>query len=154
MTLKINSVQHCGSQCAAIVLLLLCLAMFCVVRRTPHCLVLRILEQKQFSSAATEWGVKHEPVAIQQYIDYQRARGNNHLVVSPCGFFVSESHPYLGASPDGAIYNPSDVQQPFGFLEVKCPYTQRNDTPVDVCSSKGFFCVLESKSDGTQQLRL
>ena len=100
---------------------------------SPDSLVLRILEQKQFSSAATEWGLKHEPLAIQQYIDYQRACGNNHLMVSPSVCLVSESHPYLGASPDGAVYDPLDVQQPFGFLEVKCPHTQRNVMPVDAC---------------------
>ena len=77
----------------------------------PDSLVLRIVEQKQFSSAATEWELKHEPVAIQQYIDYQRACSNNHLMVF---FLLSESHPYLGASPDGAVY---DVQEPFGILE-------------------------------------
>ena len=98
-------------------------------------------------------GTKHEPVAIQQCINYQRACGNNHLMVSPSGFLVSESHPYLGASPDGAVYDPLDVHQPFGFLEVK-PYTQHNVTPADACSSTGFFCALERKSDGTQQLRL
>lgn len=45
----------------------------------PDSLVLKIIQQKRFTSAATEWGILHESVAIQQYINYQRAHGIHSL---------------------------------------------------------------------------
>ena len=60
------------------------------------------------------------------------------------GFFVSETHSFLGTSPDGAIYDPSNPIQPFGFLEAKCPYSQRNQTPIEASSDPRFCCYLKS----------
>lgn len=67
---------------------------------------------------ATEYGRLHEPLAI---IDYIGASGNS---VDECGFFVNPEHNWLGATPDGLIYDD-------GVLEVKCPFGLRNqDAPV------------------------
>ena len=41
---------------------------------------------------------------------------------------------FLDASHDGAVYDPSNRQEPFGYLEVKCRYTCRNVTPIEACS--------------------
>ena len=49
-------------------------------------------------------------------------------------------------SPDGAVYDPADLQKPFGFLEIKCPYSIRNQTPVEACSSPGFYCTVDTTS--------
>ena len=116
----------------------------------PDSLVLRILQPKQFTSAATEWGLMHESVAIEEYTKYQNCYGHTGLTVTSCGFHVSKSHPFLGASPDGAVYDPSNTQQPFGFLEVKCPFTIRNIAPMEACTQHNFFCTLQNK-DGTPQ---
>ena len=124
------------------------------INTPPDRLVLSILEPRSISSVAIDWGVKNESKAIQFYISYQHVQGLDNLTVGPCGFFISESHSFLGATPDGTVYDPSDMQQPFGFIEVKCPYTQRNSTPAEACSSPGFCCKLESHSDGTQTLKL
>ena len=109
----------------------------------PDSLVLRILQPKQFSSAAVAWGIAKESTAIEEYICHQKMNGHPDLMVSPCGFHISESYPYLGATPDGAVYDPSNSAQPFGFLEVKCPYSHRNVTPQEVCSTSGFCCTLD-----------
>ena len=109
----------------------------------PDSLVLRILQPKQFSSAAVAWGIAKESTAIEEYICHQKMNGHLALTVSPCGFHISESYPYLGATPDGAVYDPSNSAQPFGFLEVKCPYSHRNVTPQEVCSISGFCCTLD-----------
>ena len=53
---------------------------------------------------------------MQQYISYQQSHGHSGLTVAACGFFVSQTHPYLGASPDGVVYDPSCTSSPFGFL--------------------------------------
>ena len=39
------------------------------------------------------------------------------------GFFINTDFPFLGTTPDGSVYDPSEPEQPFGYLEVKCPYS-------------------------------
>ena len=68
--------------------------------------------------------------------------GHSELVVTPSGFFICEEHPYLGASPDGLIYDPKNVLEPFGFLEIKCPYAHRNVSPTAACGTSSSFCTL------------
>ena len=111
--------------------------------------MLRILQSKQFTTPATEWGKTDESVAITSYIQYQHNHGHSSLTVTPVGFRTSLTHPYLGASPDGAVYDPSTESEPFGFVEVKSPYTARNMTPVEACSS---FCTLIQNSDGSDRV--
>jgi len=115
--------------------------------------VLKILQSKQFISAATEWGIQQESFAIQEYIRHQQGHGHPELTVAPCGCHISKSHPYLGATPDGAVCDPSNLDRPFGFLEVKCPHAHRNNTPEEALTS-GICCSLESSSDDTQRLIL
>ena len=110
----------------------------------PDNLVLRILQPKNFTSAATTYGITMEPVVVKAY-NYN-IPGNSwsfNISVTPCGFHVSSTSPFLGASPDGAIYDPSTVAQPFGFLEVKCSYAARDLTQADACALPGFCCVLD-----------
>jgi len=120
----------------------------------PDSLVLKILQSKQFRSAATEWGIQQESFAIQEYIRHQQGHGHPELTVAPCGFHISKSHPYLGATPDGAVCDPSNLDRPFAFLEVKCPHAHRNNTPEEASLTSGFCCSLELSSDGTQRLIL
>ena len=63
----------------------------------PDVLVLSILQPRTFSCDATNWGIQNESTAIEAYIAYQDLLGK-HVTVRPAGFFVSESHPFLGAS--------------------------------------------------------
>ena len=109
----------------------------------PDSLVLCILQQKQFSSAATEWGIQNEARAIMQYIDFQHAHGHFNLMVTQSGFLINKKFPFLGASPDGAVYDPSS-DQPFGFVEVKCPFSYRNVTPEQASTSRGFCSSLST----------
>lgn len=103
------------------------------------------------STSATQWGVSNESRARERYIQYQRSNGKDGVVVAPCGFFISKLYPFLGASPDGAVYDPSSPNQPFGFLEIKCPYKHKNVTPQDACRDPTFCCTL---SDTTHQIIL
>ena len=123
----------------------------------PDALVLSILQPRSFSSAATDWGIQNESLAIQAYLSYQCQQGNDSITVGPSGILVSETHPFLGATPDGTIYDPLNFNQPFGFLEVKCPYSHRNRTPIEASSSSGFCCAIQSSDSNhsnTQVLRL
>ena len=107
----------------------------------PDNLVMHILRSKHFTTLATLYGIDNEQLALEKY---QNIHGHPDLTVSTSGFIIDTSHPFLGASPDGAAYNPVDLQKPFGFLEIECPYSVRNQTPVEACSSAGFYCTVDA----------
>ena len=52
--------------------------------------------------------------------------------------------------PDGSVYDPNELEQPYGYLEVKCPYSVRDRTPVEACLASNFYCNLDS----TRKLKL
>ena len=41
--------------------------------------------------------------------------------------FISEEYPFLGTSPDAAVYDPS-MPDPFGLAGIKCPFSLCNLT--------------------------
>ena len=47
-------------------------------------------------------------------------------MISNAGFFISEEHPFIGASPDGMT---NCLCCGAGVLEVKCPYCIRMEDP-------------------------
>ena len=74
--------------------------------------------------------------------------------MGPCGFFICESCPFLGATPDGTVYDPSNSSHPFGCLEVKCPYSHRDRSPAEACTILGFCSQLQTLPDGSKQVML
>ena len=129
-------------------------AVYCRKPTTPpQSLVLQIIGAKQFYSQATNWGKKNEPVALEKYQQKQQDCGHHGLYYCPSGFVVSEHHPYLGASPDAVVHDPTEAN-PFGLAEVKCPYSHRNQSPLQAAESKDFCCNIELNSDGESTLRL
>lgn len=79
----------------------------------PDALVANLLEQRQVTSPAIKWGIEHESEALKAYEEHQHKTGYTELTVCPVGFHVSISHPFLGASPDGGVYDPSNVGEPY-----------------------------------------
>ena len=119
---------------------------------SPHSLVLQILGTSTFTSPATDWGKANEKKALQLYQEKQHESGHKDLFACPSGFVISEEYPYLGASPDAAVYDPS-VPDPFGLAEVKCPFSFRDVTPAEACLKSNFFCMLKM-NDAAPQLEL
>ncbi len=116
----------------------------------PDNLVLRIIQPKSLSTPAINHGIENEKHALDEYIKYQHRLGINDLVVAPSGVIINPSFSLLGALPDGSIYDPSNLNDPYGFLEIKCLYTCRDITPIDACSRSKFYCTA---SDGKIQLK-
>lgn len=118
----------------------------------PINLVLQILGVKKVPvTTAMQWGIEHEDQAVQLYTEYQHRNGHGGLYACSCGIYISTAHPFLGASPDSAVYDPECLSTtPYGFLEVKCPYSKRHMTPVEACSCQRFFATLV---DGQPRLR-
>ena len=101
--------------------------------------MLQILEAKPFTSAATEWGKQHESVALQKYKQLQHDSGHHGLYYCSSGFVVSEKYPFLGASPDAIVHDPTDAI-PFGLAEIKCPYSYCQQSPFEAAESSDFCC--------------
>ena len=109
----------------------------------PDGLVLRLLGVKKFAGTdATEWGKQNENQALNLYSINQKSSGHEGLITAQSGFVSCESHPFVGASPDANVYDPSNAE-PFGVAEVKCPYACRNVSPAEACTEKSFSCSLD-----------
>ena len=81
--------------------------------------------------ASLKWWLENECVAVAEY---QMVK---HYEVVPCGIVVNPRWPWLGASPDGVIF---DKTSPIGGIEVKCPYNGKNETINEIIlRNKNFF---------------
>ena len=78
-------------------------------------------------------------------------QGNSHpdVTVDDCGLFISQQHPWLAATPDGLVNDPSDTSQPLGLVEIKNPYTARQKTLSEACTGSGF-CLKKTKTNTYQ----
>ncbi|KAK0140568.1 hypothetical protein N1851_022447 [Merluccius polli] len=65
-------------------------------------------------TAEMKRGLTLEPVAIQEY---SRMKSVSYW---PCGFVIHPDAPWLGSSPDGIVFDPTE-NPPFGLVEIKCP---------------------------------
>jgi len=108
----------------------------------PDKLVLRILKPTDFTSVAMRYGIDNEDLALAKYAEHQKARRHQEFLVTKSGFLINPSWPFLGASPDGAVYDPSDHDHPYGFLEIKCPYSVRDKTPLEAAADSSFYCTI------------
>ena len=97
-----------------------------------------IMCPKTFHSRHTAHGIKYEQVAIDMYHKYMHSQ-KTPVHVFKSGFVVCSNSPFLGCSPDGKVIDPN-CEDPFGLLEVKCPETKFQVSPLDACSDPKFFC--------------
>ena len=90
---------------------------------------------------ALEWGKSHEDTARSCYINEKvAAHGNSYKVVTT-GIHVCMQKPWLAASPDGLVEDPSETpDRRHGLLEIKCPYSARMHKPEAVCIEFNRFC--------------
>ena len=80
-------------------------------------------------SKATRYGITNEDTAIEEYVTRQREKEHHNLAVRKSGLVNSADNPWLAASPDGVVKDPSNcVQSPAGLVEIKNPYSAKNLT--------------------------
>jgi len=60
------------------------------------------------------------------------------FVVFDAGLSVHPTFPYLGASPDGKVFDPS-TDTKYGLLEIKCPFSKRGETLEQAASDPNFY---------------
>ena len=90
--------------------------------------------------APIAWGRRQESIAIKKYISRKKELGSI-VSVNKCGFIVHPTKGWLGASPDGRVEDLTSPK-PNGVVEIKCPYSKRDQTPEEACSDSKFFCEL------------
>lgn len=88
---------------------------------TPYDILLKKCGgEKPFTgNAATQHGVKYEPIATQIY------EKRNSVKIKEFGLIAHPTVPFLGASPDGIVEISDNLDVPKGtMLEIKCPPTR------------------------------
>ncbi|CAN8002810.1 unnamed protein product [Ixodes hexagonus] len=104
----------------------------------------------QFWSPAVAWGRANETKAKQAYeakakqaYEAKAIRLHKDFLCKRSGLHISSKHPFLGASPDGLV--DCSCCGP-GVLEVKCPYTFRNNF-VKEMPGKKYSCLSKEGDD-------
>ena len=81
-------------------------------------------------TAAIQWGLDNEKNAIR---DLEIQLGGK---IKQCGLFVSKTHQFLGASPDGIFED--------HLVEIKCPFILKDSEPTNFSNltkqQKWSFC--------------
>lgn len=90
----------------------------------------------KFSNAATEYGCKHESIAIKAYQMVTKEKHTN-FDVKTCGTFINKKYPWLYATPDFLCYCDCCGE---GCGEVKCPYCLK-DTDLQDYPEKSNSCL-------------
>ena len=104
---------------------------------------------------ATQYGTQMENVARECYTKFQQDNGHPNLTTIHTGLVISADHPWLAASPDGRVHDPSDPH-PYGLAEYKNPYSVREMTLSEACEKSSSFCLekhTETCGDITYELK-
>lgn len=121
-------------------------------KQATNSLLASLFDQQQLDHvAAIQHGRQFEPVAREAYMKEKSTPGAE-VRVQLCGVVLHPSFRYLGASPDGLVYD-STASQKYGLLEIKCPYAAycKSWTVEQACALQAeFSCEL---IDGKARLR-
>ena len=79
----------------------------------------RLLYGKKVNTKAMRYGMSNESQARRHYTDYIQNMSPD-AKVEITGFHINQNDCWLGASPDGLVYDPISTD-PHGLLEIKCP---------------------------------
>ena len=116
-------------------------------KRQPSNAFLRnLFEPKDLSNVSSiRHGKTNESTARSLYAQTMQ-KETRKFTVYEAGLVVNPSHPFLGASPDGKVFDPSE-RNPFGLIEIKVPFRWRSNTFAEACQDHDFMCeMVEQKS--------
>ncbi|KAH9364458.1 hypothetical protein HPB48_000207 [Haemaphysalis longicornis] len=83
------------------------------------------------------WPSATSNLRFHRYVSVMKTRGHN-VEAFRCGLVVDPSCPWLGASPDRLIFDPSETPM-HGVLEVRCPYSQKSKSVSQI--AEPFYMV-------------
>ena len=101
----------------------------------------------KFSTVATRWVCEHEDTARVRF-QQEMSRYHDNFEIKDTGFVINPDFRHLGASPDGAVS--CDCCGKF-CLEIKCPYSKRDQTFNSCVNDPKFF--LRKVEDGVNLLK-
>ena len=88
---------------------------------------------------ATRHGIEKEDDTRDMYIANQRRNGHPELTVKPSGLCISLTNPWLAASPDGFVSDPSTTTS-LGLVEIKNPLSTWDKT-LEEATKSCTFCL-------------
>ena len=77
----------------------------------------------------------NEEIAKEKFKNVMIYQLNQNIKILETGLLVQPCIPWLGASPDGLVLIDS---KPY-LIEIKCPYTIRNENPNDLVKEETFY---------------
>ena len=100
-------------------------------------LVHRFLYSTFRGNVATRWGLDREDSSVPIYLSWlhEDRHSVNATVNNKCGLVISTSYPWLAATPDGWVNDPTATPCQ-GLVEFKNPYAYRNLTLEDTITTK------------------
>lgn len=114
-----------------------------------------LFQSKNLTNVSSiQHGKQNEAVAKTLYVKKMQKNVHANFSVYDSGLVINPSCPYLGASPDGKVFDPTSTNR-FGLLEIKCSYKWRNGSMEVACEDPKFYCHLVDglphlKSDGNE----
>lgn len=108
------------------------------VKKPTESMFSSIFENKDLSKVkAVTHGKVKEKAARSIYAKKMQKKTKNYAVFD-AGLAVLPSIPYLAASPDGKVFDPSSSSK-YGLLEIKCPYSKRDETLEQAAEDSTFY---------------
>ena len=86
-----------------------------------------------FGNRTSIWEDLHEGCARNAYTKYLIDKHHEDATVTRTGFHIDRSRNWIGASPDGLVYDPSSKNDPHWLLEIKCPATVLSLHHLKIC---------------------
>ena len=87
-------------------------------------------------------GKENEKVARSIYSNKVQTKVAG-FTVFDAGISVNPECPFVGTTPDGKVYDTVE-NPPYGLVEIKCPFSKRNDTAIQAALDRN--CYLEDRN--------
>ena len=90
---------------------------------------------------AIRWGQEHEEDALKSFYANEAVKHVD-FKLEKCGLYTHQTKPYIGASPDALLTCKCHGISP---VEIKCPYTIRNESVIDSASQCDFLVEINDQ---------
>ena len=101
---------------------------------------------------ATRYGQEMEEQTRKDYEVHQQQNGHGGLKTQPVGLVINSDNPWLAATPDNRVYDPSETPTA-GLAEYKNPFASRDITLSEACT-KSTFCLKMNEKEGEVKFQL
>jgi len=101
----------------------------------------------------TIYSMVSEETSQKEYTTYMHQHGHTGFTVSTSGLNISDESPWLAASPDGLVRDPSYTPVE-GLVELKSPSSVQDMIISEACESKKGFCIKMRQGTGEQTQQL